>query len=97
MISVAVIICPCRDRCQNSASYPALFYPEIYLLHNGYKEFWEHYPDLCQPRAYQPMADPKFSQEEKMFRKKSKTWHSGAGGGATVARTMGVSRLLKKI
>ena len=80
-----------RDRCQNSSTYPALYYPEIYLLHNGYKEFWENYPELCEPRGYQPMADPKFSQEEKIFRKKSKTWHLCG----TVPRTMAGSRLLK--
>ena len=43
----------------NKNTYPALHHPEMYLLHNGYKEFWENYPDLCEPRAYRPMKDPK--------------------------------------
>lgn len=88
-----------RDRCLNKDSYPALYYPEIYLLHNGYKEFFEQYPELCEPRAYLPMADPNFIQEEKMFRKKSKTWAAGtAGVTGTVARTIQTSsRFLKKL
>ena len=87
-----------RDRCLNKDSYPALHHPEIYLMHNGYKEFFEHYPELCEPRAYQTMQDPNFAHEERIFRKKSKTWAAGAGGvgGATVARTVSSSsRLLK--
>ena len=84
-----------RDRVVNHDSYPALHYPEMYLLHNGYKEFWENHPDLCEPRAYQTMADVKFQAEEKAFRKKSKSWAAGGGGG-TVARTgTAASRLFK--
>ena len=75
----------------NKETYPALHYPETYLLHNGYKEFWENYPDLCTPRGYLPMTDPNFSSQEKSFRKKSKSWAPGG----TVARTGGSSRLLK--
>ena len=87
-----------RDRTLNKNTYPALHYPEIYLLHNGYKEFYENYPELCDPRDYLPMKDPRYSHEEKLFRKKSKSW--AAGGGGTVARFGGggagsSSRLLK--
>ena len=82
-----------RDREVNKPTYPNLYHPETYLLHEGYKVFWENYPDLCTPRAYQPMKDPKYSAEEKSFRKKSKTWASGAGG--TVARTGAAPRMLK--
>jgi len=82
-----------RDREVNKPTYPSLYHPETYLLHEGYKVFWENYPDLCTPRAYQPMKDPKYSAEEKSFRKKSKTWASGAGG--TVARTGAAPRMLK--
>ena len=87
-----IIIIVSRDRIVNRDSYPALHYPEMYLLHNGYKEFWEHFPELCEPRAYQTMVDTRFSAEEKAFRKKSKSW--AAGG--TVARTgASASRLFK--
>jgi hypothetical protein len=37
--------------------YPALYYPEVYLLHLGYKEFFSHHPDLCTGR-YTTMVDP---------------------------------------
>lgn len=82
------------DRELNKATYPALHYPECYLLHEGYKVFFENYPELCEPNGYLPMAHPNFTHEERKFHKKSKTW---AGGGATVARTSGTapSRLLK--
>ncbi len=84
-----------RDREVNKCSYPKLYYPETYLLHEGYKVFYENYPELCEPRSYQPMKDPKFSSQEKNFRKKSKSW--AAGGASTVARTAGVAapRMLK--
>lgn len=54
--------------------YPSLQYPEIYLLHNGYKEFFESNSDLCDPNAYRPMLEPKFTDEYKHFRAKSKSW-----------------------
>jgi hypothetical protein len=50
------------------------------LLHNGYKEFFENYPELCDPHNYVPMTDPNYSRDEKMFRKKSKSWAAGSSG-----------------
>ncbi len=29
-----------HDRTLNKDAYPSLYFPEIYLLHNGYKEFY---------------------------------------------------------
>jgi len=83
------------DRQLNKLTYPALHYPECYLLHDGYKVFYENYPELCHPRAYVQMADKNFSQEERKFHRKSKTWAAGGGGAATVSRTGASSRLLK--
>lgn len=54
--------------------YPSLQYPEIYLLHGGYKEFFESNSDLCDPIAYRPMLEPTFTDEYKHFRAKSKSW-----------------------
>merc|ERR1712088_1275707 len=48
-----------RDRDLNNATYPALHYPECYLLSKGYKEFYENYPELCEPRAYVTINDPR--------------------------------------
>ena len=55
------------------------------MLHNGYKEFWENYPGLCEPQSYLMMTDSRFTAQEKTFRTKSKS--GGAGGAGTVART----------
>lgn len=33
-----------KDRELNGEKYPLLFYPELYVLENGYKEFYEAYP-----------------------------------------------------
>lgn len=63
-----------HDRHCNEDSYPALQYPEMYLLHGGYKEFYETYPDLCDPKSYRQMLDPGFCEEYKHFRAKSKSW-----------------------
>lgn len=68
------------DRSRNESSYPALHYPEVYLLHNGYKEFYEHYSELCDPIDYRPMVDPKYSEELKHFRSKSKSWAGESKG-----------------
>ena len=75
-----------RDRALNWAVYPGLHYPECYLLHKGYKEFFLNYPDLCTGK-YTEMADPCFKEELRVMRAKSKSW---AGG--TVSRTGTLSR-----
>lgn len=63
-----------HDRSRNESSYPALHYPEIYLLHGGYKEFYEQYSELCDPVSYRPMLDPNFNEAYRHFRAKSKSW-----------------------
>lgn len=64
------------DRALNKESYPTLNYPELYLLHGGYKIFFEKYSDKCEPRAYRPMLDPNHENDLRHFRAKSK---SGSG------------------
>lgn len=66
-----------HDRILNSDSYPALHYPEIYLLHGGYKDFFAVHPDLCDPVAYRQMLDPEFGDAYRHFRAKSKSWNGG--------------------
>ncbi|KAH8404682.1 hypothetical protein KR215_006716 [Drosophila sulfurigaster] len=73
------------DRERNTNAYPALHYPEIYLLHNGYKEFYETQAEMCQPNAYRPMLEPAYNEAYRHFRAKSKSWN-GDGGGATTGR-----------
>jgi hypothetical protein len=51
------------DRGEHSNCYPQLYYPEIYLLKGGYKQFYCESPQLCEPQAYQPMWDSTFKCE----------------------------------
>jgi len=46
------------DRRLNEPNYPDLYYPEMYLLEGGYKQFFKDYPALCDPQAYVEMKDP---------------------------------------
>ncbi|XP_073818621.1 string isoform X2 [Musca autumnalis] len=71
------------DRARNTNAYPALDYPEVYLLHNGYKEFFENHIELCEPHAYRPMLEPAYNEEYRIFRAKSKSWNGDLGAGTT--------------
>ncbi|ESO10746.1 hypothetical protein HELRODRAFT_122766, partial [Helobdella robusta] len=63
-----------EDREWNQENYPRLFHPEIYLLENGYKEFFNNHRGLCEPSSYKPMlhednADDliRYKAESKMY------------------------------
>ncbi|XP_066586673.1 M-phase inducer phosphatase-like isoform X2 [Prorops nasuta] len=62
------------DRQRNKEHYPALHYPEMYLLHGGYEQFYREYMNLCTPKGYRPMRDPNHEADLKQFRSKSKSW-----------------------
>ena len=47
------------DRERNK--YPALSFPEMYLLHGGYKDFFAKFPDLCS-LGYVPMHDSDYKK-----------------------------------
>ena len=36
-----------RDRAENMDNYPALYYPEIYVLKGGYKQFYAGHKVTC--------------------------------------------------
>ncbi|KYO24142.1 M-phase inducer phosphatase 3 isoform B [Alligator mississippiensis] len=61
-----------EDRAMNE--YPALHYPEMYVLKGGYKEFFPEYKELCEPQSYCPMHHQDFKTELLKFRTKSKSW-----------------------
>ncbi|XP_022915194.1 M-phase inducer phosphatase-like [Onthophagus taurus] len=63
------------DRNHNMKFYPYLHFPEIYLLHGGYKNFYEEHPDLCDPNSYLPMLHPNHEKDLRFFRSKSKTFN----------------------
>ena len=53
-----------RDRALNT--YPKLFYPELYILHGGYREFFRLHVEYCYPQLYCQMRDPAFKEELRM-------------------------------
>ncbi|XP_062618496.1 M-phase inducer phosphatase-like [Saccostrea cucullata] len=62
------------DREVNKDYYPRLFYPEIYLLHEGYKSFFQYHKNFCTPQDYKPMLHKDHSNDLRHFRTKSKSW-----------------------
>ncbi|XP_011368129.1 M-phase inducer phosphatase 2 isoform X1 [Pteropus medius] len=61
-----------RDRATND--YPSLYYPEMYILKGGYKEFFPQHPTFCEPQDYRPMNHEAFKDELKTFRLKTRSW-----------------------
>lgn len=64
------------DRTRNNDAYPALHYPEMYILEGGYKNFFEQFPKLCVPEDYKPMLHPEHASDLRFFRSKSKSFNS---------------------
>jgi hypothetical protein len=54
------------DRKINECNYPYLYYPEMYLLEGGYKQFFKDFPELCEPQGYVEMKDPLFIPEMRL-------------------------------
>lgn len=48
---------------RNKLVWPKLCLPQLYLLKDGYKQFYEKYSQLCTPRGYTPMLDKRFEEE----------------------------------
>ncbi|KAH3854129.1 hypothetical protein DPMN_096668 [Dreissena polymorpha] len=67
-----------QDRALNQDHYPKLNYPEVYLLHGGYKAFYESHGDLCDPDSYTPMLHLDHCADLRHYRVKSKTWTAGS-------------------
>ena len=50
-----------RDRALNAMSYPNLFYPQVYLLQGGYRDFHLKSAQHCEPHGgYIEMSDSKY-------------------------------------
>jgi hypothetical protein len=56
----------CSDRKINENNYPDLFYPEMYLLEGGYRQFFKEFPHLCEPQGYVEMKDPLYIPEMRL-------------------------------
>ena len=65
-----------QDRDLHQESYPALKFPEIYLLENGYKEFYAEQPAHCQPMDYLPMCHPDHKGDLNFYRTESKMYEA---------------------
>ncbi|XP_062611440.1 M-phase inducer phosphatase 1-like [Saccostrea cucullata] len=66
------------DRNLNKENYPYLNFPEVYVMHNGFKAFYETHKTLCEPQGYTPMLHKDFSDDLRHFRSKSKSWSGGS-------------------
>ncbi|CAG2203032.1 STG [Mytilus edulis] len=66
-----------KDRELNKENYPALNYPEVYLLDEGYKSFFNEKSTYCDPISYKPMIHSEHSSDLRHFRAKSKSWTAG--------------------
>uniref|UniRef100_A0A2K5CXZ9 M-phase inducer phosphatase n=1 Tax=Aotus nancymaae TaxID=37293 RepID=A0A2K5CXZ9_AOTNA len=63
-----------RERDRSINDYPSLYYPEMYILKGGYKEFFPQHPNFCEPQDYRPMNHEAFKDELKTFRLKTRSW-----------------------
>ncbi|XP_061045625.1 M-phase inducer phosphatase 3 isoform X1 [Eubalaena glacialis] len=61
-----------EDRAVNQ--YPALYYPELYILKGGYRDFFPEYMELCEPQSYCPMHHQDHKAELLRCRNQSKAW-----------------------
>ncbi|KAF9106721.1 cell division cycle- protein [Mortierella sp. AM989] len=52
-----------QDRAANASHYPAVFYPEIYVMQGGYSGFFKENKAYCWPEAYVEMQDENHSKE----------------------------------
>ncbi|KAK3087563.1 hypothetical protein FSP39_007556 [Pinctada imbricata] len=76
------------DRELNCQNYPHLNFPEIYVMHNGYKAFYHSHEEYCTPQDYKPMLHKDHAADLRHFRSKSKSWSAGE------RRRSGASKLL---
>ncbi|XP_060034837.1 M-phase inducer phosphatase 3 isoform X2 [Erinaceus europaeus] len=61
-----------EDRALNQ--YPALHYPELYVLRGGYRDFFPEYTELCEPQSYCPMHHQDHKAELLRCRSQNKAW-----------------------
>ncbi|CAM4704143.1 unnamed protein product [Lepidochelys kempii] len=54
--------------------YPELWYPELYVLRGGYKEFYQHFQDLCEPQGYIHMRHKDFRAELRNYQQRKQPW-----------------------
>nr|DBA25358.1 TPA: hypothetical protein GDO54_012896 [Pyxicephalus adspersus] len=63
-----------REKDRDINEYPSLYYPELYILAGGYKDFFAKCKSFCEPESYRPMLHEDFKEDLRTFRMKSRTW-----------------------
>ncbi|XP_068091412.1 M-phase inducer phosphatase 1 [Hyperolius riggenbachi] len=63
-----------REKDRDLNEYPSLYYPELYILAGGYKDFFPTHKSFCEPETYRPMLHEDFKEDLRKFRTKSRTW-----------------------
>ncbi|XP_075444301.1 M-phase inducer phosphatase 1 [Ascaphus truei] len=63
-----------REKDRDMNVYPSLYYPELYMLQGGYKDFFKKSQAFCEPQGYRPMQHKDFKEDLRRFRMKSRTW-----------------------
>uniref|UniRef100_A0A2K6RRQ2 M-phase inducer phosphatase n=1 Tax=Rhinopithecus roxellana TaxID=61622 RepID=A0A2K6RRQ2_RHIRO len=61
-----------REEDRSLNQYPALYYPELYILKGGYRDFFPEYLELCEPQSYCPMHHQDHKAELLRCRSQSK-------------------------
>uniref|UniRef100_A0A2K5CRG0 M-phase inducer phosphatase n=1 Tax=Aotus nancymaae TaxID=37293 RepID=A0A2K5CRG0_AOTNA len=61
-----------REEDRSLNQYPALYYPELYILKGGYRDFFPEYTELCEPQSYCPMHHQDHKAELLRCRSQSK-------------------------
>ncbi|XP_054344810.1 M-phase inducer phosphatase 3 isoform X4 [Pongo pygmaeus] len=61
-----------REEDRSLNQYPALYYPELYILKGGYRDFFPEYMELCEPQSYCPMHHQDHQTELLRCRSQSK-------------------------
>ncbi|XP_058297229.1 M-phase inducer phosphatase 3 isoform X4 [Hylobates moloch] len=61
-----------REEDRSLNQYPALYYPELYILKGGYRDFFPEYMELCEPQSYCPMHHQDHKTELLRCRSQSK-------------------------
>ncbi|TBU00988.1 hypothetical protein CWI36_1472p0010, partial [Hamiltosporidium magnivora] len=59
-----------RNKDREVNKYPKLFFPEIYIMEGGYKNFYWNFKDFCEPKMYVPMGGNKVTNRIKCVRNK---------------------------
>ncbi|XP_072335777.1 cell division cycle 25 homolog d isoform X2 [Scyliorhinus torazame] len=58
---------------RNVNVYPSLCFPELYILKDGYKEFFQEFETFCEPRGYIQMHHKDYREELRSMRRKGRS------------------------